>query len=295
MRTQVSPSTGRRYPLTLICRVYGLSRSSVYAAPSVPPPAGAGKRGPKPALSDLELLTAIRQILATSPFHGEGYRKVRARLAHAGRRVGGKRVLRLMRQHQLLAPRRLGPPNGNPAHDGRIATDRPNVMWGTDATRFYTTHEGWCWFFGAVDHHTDEVVGWHVAKRGDRWAAFQPLREGVRSMFGAFAKEIARGLQIRCDWGPQYIAAAWIQEVHWLGMSISPSFVGEPPCNGVAERFMRTLKEHCLYLHQFETLEQARQLIGEFIHRYNHEWLIERLGHRTPVQAREAALQPEAA
>ncbi len=284
MRIQVSPSTGRRYPLTLLCRVYGLSRSSVYAAPPVPPPAGAGKRGPKTAISDLELLTAIRQILATSPFHGEGYRKVRARLAHAGLRVGGKRVLRLMRQHQLLAPRRLGPPNGNPAHDGRI-----------DATRFYTTHEGWCWFFGAVDHYTDEVVGWHVAKRGDRWAALQPLREGVRSMFGAFAKEIARGLQIRCDWGPQYIAAVWIQEVHWLGMSISPSFVGEPQCNGVAERFMRTLKEHCLYLHQFESLEQARQLIGEFIQRYNHEGLIERLGHRTPVQARADAQQPQAA
>ena len=295
MRTQVSPSTGRRYPLTLICRAYGLSWSSVYAAQSMPTLVGASKRGPKPAVSDTEVLTAIRQILATSPFHGEGYRKVRARLAHAGLCVGGKRVVRLMRQHQLLAPRRLGPPNGNSAHDGRIITDRPNVMWGTDATRVYTKQDGWCWFFGAVDHHTDEVVGWHVAKRGDRWAALQPLRGGVRSMFGAFAKEIARGLQIRCDWGPQYIAAAWIQEVHWLGMTISPSFVGEPQCNGVAERFMRTLKEHCLYLHQLESLEQARQVIGEFIRRYNHEWLIERLGHRTPVQARADAQQPEAA
>ena len=224
-----------------------------------------------------------------------GYRKVRARLRHAGIRVGGKRVLRLMRQHQLLAPRRLGPPNGNPAHDGRITTDRPNVMWGTDATRFSTTQDGWCWFFGAVDHHTDEIVGWHVAKRGDRWAALQPLREGVQAMFGAFTKDIARGLHIRCDGGPQYIATAWIQEVHWLGMTICPSFVGEPQCNGVAERFMRTLKEHCLYLHQFESLEQARHVIAEFIHRDNHQWLIERLDHRTPVQARLAVHQPEAA
>lgn len=78
-------------------------------------------------------------------------------------------------------------------------------------------------------------------------------------------------------------------------MTISPSFVGEPQCNGVAERFMRTLKEHCLYLHQFESLEQARVVIGEFIQRYNHEWLIERLGHRTPAQARADAHRPEAA
>ena len=117
----------------------------------------------------------------------------------------------------------------------------------------------------------------------------------VQAMFGAFTKDIARGLHIRCDWGPQYIATAWIQEVHWLGMTICPSFVGEPQCNGVAERFMRTLKEHCLYLHQFESLEQARHVIAEFIHRDNHQWLIERLDHRTPVQARLAVHQPEAA
>src|SRR2546425_8056405 len=66
----------------------------------------------------LELVGAIRAVLAATPSHGEGYRKVRARLAHRGLAVGGKRVLRLMRQHQLLAPRRLGPPNGDPAHAG---------------------------------------------------------------------------------------------------------------------------------------------------------------------------------
>ncbi len=57
----------------------------------------------------------------------------------------------------------------------------------------------------------------------------------------------------------------------------------------VAERFMRTLKEQCIYLHQFASLEEALRLIGEFIARYNAEWLIERLGHRTPAQARAEA------
>jgi len=241
-------------------------------------------------VSDGDLVEEIQAVLATCPFHGEGYRKVRARLAHRGRAVSGKRVLRLMRTHGLLAPRRLGPPNGNPAHDGTITTDRPDVMWGTDATRFYTERDGWCWFFGALDHHLDEVVGWHTAKLGDRWAALEPIRQGVRHAFGRFGKDVARGLAIRCDWGPQYIADAWINEVKWLGCTISPSYVGEPECNGVAERFMRTLKEQCIYLHQFESLEEARRIIGEFIARYNAEWLIERLGHRTPAQARAEAL-----
>lgn len=138
MRGTRSPGTGARYPLTLICRIFRVSRSSVYAVLTPPAPAGLpGKRGPKTRWSDAEIVDGIRTILTTSPFHGEGYRKVRARLAHRGLAVGGKRVLRLMRQHGLLAPRLLGPPNGDPAHAGQIITDRPDVMWGTDATRFY--------------------------------------------------------------------------------------------------------------------------------------------------------------
>lgn len=77
--------------------------------------------------------------------------------------------------------------------------------------------------------------------------------------------------------------------MRWLGLTITPSYVGEPECNGVIERFIRTLKEQCLYLNRFRTLEEARRIIGEFIERYDHEWLIERLGHRTPVQARAEA------
>jgi hypothetical protein len=68
----------------------------------------------------------------------------------------------------------------------------------------------------------------------------------------------------------------------WQGVTHSPSFVGEPQCNGVIERFMRTLKEQCLRLHRLDTLDEARAIVSTFIARDNAEWLIERLGHRTP-------------
>ena len=143
MREGLSPATRRRYPLTMICAVFRVSRSTVYRTmvPAGSAPPAVAKRGPKTRWSDAEVIAAIRAVLAATPFHGEGYRKVRARLAHRGLAIGGKRVLRLMRVHHRLAPRRLGPPNGDPAHAGTITTTRPDEMWGTDATRFATEAE----------------------------------------------------------------------------------------------------------------------------------------------------------
>ena len=63
--------------------------------------------------------------------------------------------------------------------------------------------------------------------------------------------------------------------------------MGEPECNGVVERFIRTLKEECLYLNEFETLEEAREVIGAFIERYNRGWLLQRHGYLTPARACE--------
>jgi len=89
------------------------------------------KRGPQTALEDGALRALIRADLADSSFIGEGHRKVRARLHFlAGHKVGRNRVLRLVREHRLLSPRRATfvPTK---AHDGRIITDAPNVRWAT--------------------------------------------------------------------------------------------------------------------------------------------------------------------
>ena len=81
MRRAVSPGTGRCYSLTMICAVFRVPRSTVYLAMASAPggPVVAAKRGPKTLVGDAELVEAIRGVLAATPFHGEGYRKVRAR------------------------------------------------------------------------------------------------------------------------------------------------------------------------------------------------------------------------
>jgi hypothetical protein len=75
-------------------------------------------------MPEAALVEAIRTLLAASPFHGEGHRKVWARLRFAGIRTSKRRVLRLMREHALLAPSRVGRPHGPRAHEGTIRTDR---------------------------------------------------------------------------------------------------------------------------------------------------------------------------
>src|SRR5262245_45416146 len=120
----------------MICAVFCVACLIVYwmLMPAISLPPVAVKRGPKTWWSDAEVVAAIRVVLAATPFYGEGYRKVRARLAHRGLAIGGKRVLRLMCLHQLLVLRWFGPPNGDLVHVGTITTTWPDEMWGTDTT-----------------------------------------------------------------------------------------------------------------------------------------------------------------
>jgi putative transposase len=274
-------------------------RSSVYAKiqeaePAPEPSLVRTKRGPKTKHSDAEVVEEIRRVLTHESFLGEGHKKVTLRLRKAGMRVGKNRVLRLMREHGLLVPVRRCHERGDRTHSGTIRTERPDELWGTDATMFYTEQDGWCWFFGTVDHYTDEIVGHHVAKKGDRWAALEPIRQGVKARFGNYTPKIALGLGLRHDWGPQYTAKQFNAELKWMGIRSSPAFVGEPECNGLIERFMRTLKEECIYVHRFRTLEEARWVIGAFIRRYNAEWILERHGYRTPTEVRQEFIRQAA-
>lgn len=146
---------------------------------------------------------------------------------------------------------------GNKAHDGRITTDRPNEMWGTDATAVWTRREGLVTVFLAVDHCTSECIGLHAAAVGTRFEALEVIRQGVREQFGGFSADAAAGLALRHDHGSQFMSRDYQEEIRFLGIRSTPSFVAEPQCNGVAERFVRTLKEQCLWLHTFEDAEDV--------------------------------------
>ena len=290
MSRTTSPSTGRPYGTTRICQLWEVPRSTVYErrARARRPLRPAAKRGPRQAWTDEALTEQVRAVLAASPFTGEGYRKVWARLRLAGVRTSKDRVLRLMREAGLLAPTRVGRRRGPRVHDGTITTERPDEMWGTDATSCLTTREGNATVFIAVDHCTQECIGIHAARPGTRFEALEPLRQGLREHFDGYEADLARGLALRHDHGSQYLSDHFQEELRFLGIRSSPSFVAAPEGNGCAERFIRTLKEQLLWVEHFETVEELRQALLAFKQRYNQHWLVERHGHRTPAAVREA-------
>jgi putative transposase len=280
-------------PMAVVCRLLGAARSTVYARRRVG--GQPGRPGPMPGISDQELIQLIRQVLADSPFAGEGYRKVRARLRREeGVHVSGKRVLRLLRREGLLAPQRVRGRRRPRPHDGTIIPDRPNVRWGTDATMAWTRVDGWVWVFACIDHYTAEAWA-HVAKVGDRFAALQPVYDAVIDRFGGLAADAARGVALRHDWGPQYRSAHFLGSISWLGIADDAAFLGEPETNGCAERWIRTLKEQCLWVELHDTVDELRQAVAGFVQSYNSQWLIGRLGHRTPKEAYQDATTTAAA
>ena len=123
MSRRASPSTSRAYGLLRVARLWGISRATLYRHRRCDQPGSRRRPGPIGPMPDEALVEAIRALLAASPFHGEGHRKVWARLRFAGVRSSKRRVLRLMRAHDLLAPSRVGRPHGPQAHDGTIAVD----------------------------------------------------------------------------------------------------------------------------------------------------------------------------
>jgi transposase InsO family protein len=282
----VSPSSNQPYGVARVVAVWDLARSSFYAARQrSEQPREPQKRGPK-ARSDAELVEEIHQLLAEPIFTGEGYRKIWARLRHKGVRTSKDRVLRLLREHQLLAPSRQPDAAPSNPHDGSIVTTAPDQMWGTDATTTVTVAEGTVNVFAAIDHCTAECVGIHAVKKATRFEALEPIRQGVKEHFGAFSGGAAAGLRLRHDHGSVYMSDDFQNEVNFLGIEPSPAFVRQPEGNGCIERFFRTLKEQVLWVRRFRDLEELRTALIEFRDRYNHHWILERLNYRTPAQAR---------
>src|SRR3954447_22900085 len=163
---------------------------------------------------------------------------------------------------------------------------RPGVMWGTDAAGIPTVEDGNIALFVVVEHWNAEALGWHVAEKADRFAAAQALDLAIHTACGAVRADAARGLLLRHDHGSAFMSDPFQNQIAFLGLTPSFAFVRQPETNGVAERFIRTLKEQVVWGRIFRNAEEVRVAVRAFIARYNEHWLLEKNAYRSPAQTR---------
>jgi putative transposase len=249
-----------------------------------------------PAEEETEVRSVIQQI-ALQHRRRYGYRRITAELRRRGMRVNHKRVVRIMREDNLLAlqPNRFKiTTNSNHKFEiylnlaARMKLTGINQLWIADITYIRLKAE-FVYLAVILDGFSRKVVGWAL----DRTLAMQLT-------VGALEQAIERrqpqpGLVHHSDRGLQYARAEYIAILEKHHMVPSMSRPANPYDNASCESFIKTLKREEIYAHKYEDLEQLRANIEEFIEEYyNRQRLHSALGYRSPEEfERKAEDQPE--
>ena len=151
--------------------------------------------------------------------------------------------------------------------------DRPDSLWSADLTKIYCGEDGWCPLIAVVDNGSREVPGYRFSRKGRALEATDALDRAVISRYTS--KELSPRVSL---------CALTMVPSFWLGPIWRAPNIGEfvrntyqvvsPDWNGVVERFFRTLKQECVWLHNFESFEQAEKIISQWIDNYNKNRLI---------------------
>lgn len=255
-----------------ICRVLSLPRCDLYRNERVP-------------ADDLDLRDVIQQIALEMPCYG--YRRISKELARRGRHVNHKRVLRLMREDNLLCLRKRKfvattnsehslPVHPNLARD--LVLDGPNQLWVSDIT-YVRLRSEFVYLAVVLDGFSRRCIGWNIGRRLDDELSKGALGKALD------ARPVRPGLIHHSDRGLQYASRSYTDLLRCHGIAISMSRSGNPYDNAKAESFMKTLKYEEVYLSEYLDLEDARESIGYFIEQvYNLKRLHSAVGYIPPVE-----------
>jgi transposase InsO family protein len=227
-----------------------------------------------------------------------GYRRIAALLRREGWLVNHKRVLRLMREDNLLCLRKRAfvPPTTDSRHHWRVYANlawrlQPmavNRLWVADIT-YVRLAEEFAYLAVVLDAYSRRVVGWALETHLQTSLALAALDRALAS------RAPAPGLVHHSDRGVQYACADYIARLEEHGIQPSMSRVGCPYDNAMAESFMKTLKQEEVDASAYRDVHHARRQIACFIEDvYNRQRLHSALDYRPPVEF-EADLPPPGA
>jgi putative transposase len=275
------------YPIAVLCRMLGVSKSGYYAWRGRPP----SERRWQDAL----LIEKIREIHSRSR-ETYGYPRVHAELRSLGVRCGRRRVARLMRAAGLRGyvrgkKRRTTrrDPRAAPAPDllcRDFVADRPNRVWLADIT-YIPTREGFLYLAFILDTHSRKVVGWSMAPHMRTELVVDALEMAV------WRRRPVAGLLVHhSDRGAQYTAISFGKRLEEVGIVPSMGRTGTALDNAMAESFIATLKTELVHRRRFPDREVARSAIFEYLEGfYNRSRLHSALGYKSPVSYEEATME----
>lgn len=268
--------------MNALCQMTGLSRAGFYRW-----------RTPREATPvEMELRDKMQRVALESPAYG--YRRITADLQRQGFEVNHKRVLRMMREDNLLCVRRRAfivttdsrhnlPVYPNLARE--ITPTAINQLWVADITYIRLRTE-FVYLAVVLDAFSRRVIGWALGRTLEAELAITALRMAL------IERQPAPGLVHHSDRGVQYASHAYTEMLKQHHATISMSRKGNPYDNAACESFMKTLKQEEVYRNEYRDFQEAHSSIGEFLERvYNQKRLHSALGYRPPAEFETGATQ----
>ena len=249
-------------------QLLGISRSSLYYQPIPVDP------------ETLDLMHRIDKIHTDWPTYGT--RTIAAQLVRdTGLAIGRKRVRTLMEEMGIAAIYPKPHLSLNTANHSvfpyllkGIQIIRPNQVWGTDIT-YIRLHGGFVYLVAFLDWYSRFVVGWKLSTTLETAFCLEAAREALT---------IGIPEIMNSDQGVQFTDKDFINMWNPEKTKISMDHKGRCFDNIFTERFWRTLKYDEVFLKDYQSVWEAEQNIGDFIHRYNHVRLHQSLGYKTPAE-----------
>lgn len=272
----MSRQISENYPVSRVCEALACPRSSYYYEPTVD-------------RQDRSLLEAIERLLMRWPFYG--YRRVTAQLQREGHAVGETRVRRLLKQIEHTV--RVGQlrvsttqsAHNLPRYPNRLkglAITRPDQVWVADIT-YLRLGRRFIYLAVILDAHTRALRGWHLSRSLEKPLTLAALKMALASHP---APEIHHS-----DQGSQYATPLYTGLFPTGKTRISMSAPGQPTENGLAERFMRTLKEEHVDFSDYQDFDDAERQLTHWLEvEYMTERIHSALGYLTPAEFETLAL-----
>ena len=250
-----------KYSISEMCRFFGVSRSGYY---------GYVSRMDIPAW-DLPIAEKIREC-QNECGKTYGYRRVHIWLERKGIYRNPKTILRVMQKYGLLSViRRKKYRNyGDYLHkypnllNRDFSAERPNQKWVTDISYIHTK-QGVLYLSIIRDLYDNSIVAYKTGTEQNINLVLSTIKEAKKK------EKVTAELQLHSDQGFQYTSTAYFKLTQSYGITPSMSRRGNPYDNALAENFFSILKTECIYRTKLQTYEEARLLIGEYIHFYNNQ------------------------